>query len=294
MNIEVKGVSYRYPGQPDREAIERADLKIEPGVTLLMGPNGAGKTTLLHLLATLLYPQKGQIVYQADGDTLLPAYGRRPALMERVFFLPETLELQQKDINTLAKTHAPFYPGFSREMLDSNLQEFGVDICKPFKNMSLGEKKRALFSYALSLGTDLLLLDEPVNGMDMGARDTARSMLARCTDPERQCVVMSTHTVADFKPLFDDVVHIDRGHIILTAKTWEITERLAFVMESVPSADALFTARDMGMFRSIVPTDGREELETDIDLHLLYQALGDENIAKNIIKSIYGDDYKQD
>lgn len=294
MIIEVKGVSYRYPGQPDREAIENADLTIEPGVTLLMGPNGAGKTTLLHLLATLLYPRKGTIDFLADDDRVLPAYGRRPSLMERVFFLPETLELQQKDINTLAKTHAPFYPGFSPEMLRSNLEEFGVDINKPFKNMSLGEKKRALFSHALSLGTDLLLLDEPVNGMDMGARDTARSMLARCTDPERQCVVMSTHTVADFKPLFDDVVHIKRGHITLAAKTWKITDKLAFVMESVPSADALYTARDMGMFRSIVPIQGREELETDIDLHLLYQALGDENTAKNIIKSIYGDDYKQD
>lgn len=281
--ITIRNASYRYPGQTERDAISDINATISPGVTLLMGPNGAGKTTLLHLIATLLYPKTGDIrftIYDGEDQTELPSKGRMPSLMQRIFFLPETLSTKLKSIDEAVKRHAVMYPNFSHEMLGMNLCEFGIDITKPLRHMSLGERKRALLSYSLSLQTDILLLDEPVNGLDMGARDTARMMLAKCIDPENQSVVMSTHTVADFKPLFDAVIHIAKGVTVASAKTWEITERLAFHNDSIPHKGALFTAQDMGMFRTI--TQAEPDEETDIDLHLLYQALNDPKTSKII------------
>ncbi|MDE7470030.1 MAG: ATP-binding cassette domain-containing protein [Paramuribaculum sp.] len=277
-------VSYRYPGQTDRNAVSNVTLGIKPGVTLLMGPNGAGKTTLLHLLATLLYPQQGKVTFTtADehGERMLPPRGRWPELMSRVFFLPEKIETRLRSIKEAVECHAPLYPNFSHELLTSNMEMLGTDIKKPLKQMSLGEQKRALLCYALSLQTDLLLLDEPVNGFDMGARDTARMIVARSIDPERQAMVMSTHTVADFKPLFDHIMYVSRGQVTLAASTDTITERLAFNALPIPAADSIYTTQDMGMFRCISPNSGED---TDIDLHLLYQALCDKRASKTIIE----------
>lgn len=277
-------VSYRYPGQTDRDAISNVALGIKPGVTLLMGPNGAGKTTLLHLLATLLYPQQGEVTFTAvdeNGERPLAARGREPELMRRIFFLPEKIETRLRSIEEAVKCHAPLYPNFSHQLLTSNLEMLGAEISKPFRNMSLGEQKRALLCYALSLQTDLLLMDEPVNGFDMGARDTARMIVARSIDPERQAMVMSTHTVADFKPLFDHIMYISRGEVTLAASTDTIIERLAFNALPIPAADAIFTTQDMGMFRCISENSGEE---TDIDLHLLYQALCDKKASNTIVE----------
>ena len=274
--------SYRYPGQTDRDAISNVTLGIKPGVTLLMGPNGAGKTTLLHLLATLLYPQQGEVTFTTvdeRGERRLPSRGREPELMSRMFFLPEKIETRLRSIREAVKCHAPLYPNFSHELLTSNMEMLGADIEKPLRQMSLGEQKRALLCYALSLQTDLLLLDEPVNGFDMGARDTARMIVAKSIDPERQSMVMSTHTVADFKPLFDHIMYISRGEVTLAASTDTITDRLAFNALPIPASDSIFTTQDMGMFRCICPSSGEE---TDIDLHLLYQALCDKKASKTI------------
>ena len=283
INICLNNVSYRYPDQPNRNAISNANLTLSQGVTLLMGANGTGKTTLLHLIATLLYPQTGEMEYSlvTEEDIFrLPNRGRKPSLMRHLFMLDDNPTPSMRTIKEARKLHAPLYPNFSSEMLESNLREFGIDERTPLQSMSLGELKRALFSYALSLQTDVLLLDEPVNGLDMGARDTARGMLARCVDPENQTVIMSTHTVSDFKPLFDNIIHISHGSVAVAASTTEIVERLAFRCSPIPPADALYVAQETGIFHSITAADTYDE--TDIDIHLLYQALNDKNASKVI------------
>ena len=88
-------------------------------------------------------------------------------------------------ISTLARLHGRvFYPRFDSAMLDENLAAFGINPSIPLSSMSLGQRK-AIAAYALALRADILLLDEPANGLDIGSRDILRSLMARCGNPVR-------------------------------------------------------------------------------------------------------------
>ncbi len=103
-------------------------------------------------------------------------------------------------ISTLARLHGRvFYPRFDSAMLDENLAAFGINPSIPLSSMSLGQRK-AIAAYAPALRADILLLDEPANGLDIGSRDILRSLMARCVEPG-QTVIVSTHTTADLQPL---------------------------------------------------------------------------------------------
>ncbi len=264
--IELDNISYTYPGH-GAEALRDLSCQIGPGIHLLLGENGAGKTTLLRLLATLLLPTKGRVMISGH-DTRM----RLPSQLRDIFFVGDDEAMAADNVEMLARLHgSAFYPRFDAEMLRDNLRDFGIDGRRPFDSMSLGERKKAMVSYALALQTPLLLLDEPANGLDIGSRDILRRMMARCAGPE-QTIIVSTHTTADLQPLFDGIVMLSRGHLLFARGIAALTERIAFGIFNIPPRAALFSLSDIGRFRSILPAGG-EDAQGEVDIHLLYSAL---------------------
>lgn len=131
-------------------------------------------------------------------------------------------------------------------------------------------RHKAIVAYAISLKTDILLLDEPANGLDITSKKALRSMIARCTS-EEQIVIISTHTVSDLKELYDGLIVLSKGKILVCRPTWEISERIACIDTPIPPIERLFMEQSLGMFHSIIPND--EGLTTDLNYHLLYMAL---------------------
>ncbi len=135
MMIEIKGIDFSYPksGSP---ALRGVSASIAPGIHLLAGENGSGKTTLLHLIAGLRTPTFGSITIDgADSET------DRPEEMGRVFLLEENQFLPGKTIRELADLHSRFYPNFSKEAFDRNLQAFGLTGHENLQGESLGRTK---------------------------------------------------------------------------------------------------------------------------------------------------------
>lgn len=260
--IYLNNVSFSYPkGMP---ALVGVSATIGAGIHLLIGPNGAGKTTLLMVMAGLLQPQQGSCL--VDGNDLLST----PVARNRAFFLSEDCKFPLATIADMARLHAPFYPNFSMERLVENLAAFGLTGEEPLTAMSLGTRKKANISYALALGCDALLLDEPANGMDIDSKKALNGLLAANLRPE-QAIVISTHTIAGMKMLFDSVSVIRKGHICLSAYNDEITSRWAFVHSGRHLDEALYEEGDLGGFRAIVPNvDG---IDSEIDYELLYSAV---------------------
>lgn len=95
-------------------------------------------------------------------------------------------------------------------------------------------------------------------------------MLARCTSPE-QTVIVSTHTVSDLRELYDGLIVLSRGKLLIARPTWEIAERISCVNSPLPPAEAIFTEQGPGVFLSIVP-NAKEEAG-DLNYPLLYSAL---------------------
>lgn len=254
-------------------ALKGASAEIGSGIHLMLGPNGAGKTTLLKVMCGLLQPQQGECLI--DGEVV---GARMPSVLDKVFYLDDNCLFPLSTINEMASRHAPFYPTFSPEQLAANLEAFGLTGEEKFSDMSLGARKKANVSYALALGTEVLLLDEPANGMDISSKKVLNKVIASSMR-EGQTIIIATHTVHDMRNLFDGVVLIDHGRVAMCMLADEITARYAFVLSPQPLEGALYTESGIeGHHCMILNEDG---IETPIDYELLYGAMANGAIIKS-------------
>lgn len=274
--ISLDNLSYSYTGS--RLAISDITAQIGPGIHLLLGENGAGKTTLLSILAGLRIPAMADMC-RIDGVS--PSQ-RHPSLMNRIFFVSDNMRFPYDTINQMVHRHAVFYPSFDNEMLRRNLEAFGMNGDERIDAFSLGNRKKAILAYAFALRPEVLLLDEPANGLDISAKQHILEIMAECVD-DSQTVILSTHTVADFQQLFDSVIVMSAGHIILNSKVWEITERVTFVTDKMPPLEAIYIEQALGLFRAIVPKNPADEA-TDVDFVLLFKALNNSTSRPRLLE----------
>lgn len=263
--IEYRNLSYGY--RRGFIAINDVTADVAPGIHLLLGENGAGKTTLLRLTAGLLFPTGGTC--EIDGFSVA---SREPSVLKRVFMLPDSVEIPTRCIRDFADAHSRFYPTYSKENFEENLAEFQLTGNETFTQLSLGLKHKTLLAYVIALGVDVLLLDEPANGLDITSKKALRHTLARCVGPD-QTVIISTHTVADLRELYDGVIVLSRGQLLLSRPTWEIAEKISCVATTIPPYEPLFMEQGAGVFMSIIPNETGEP--SDLNYGLLYSALID-------------------
>ncbi len=272
--IRLENITFSYrKGVP---ALLDATGEIGPGINLLLGPNGSGKTTLLKILSTLLRPEGGSYTFD---DAVMDQ--RTPQDLSKLFFLAEDAVFPLATINEMVVRHACFYPTFSLAALRSNLAAYNMSGDEKLSDMSLGQRKKANVAYALALGTSLLMLDEPCNGMDIGSKKIFNQLLASNYRDE-QTVIIATHTVYDLKNLFDGVIMLNQGKIELCASVERITRHLDFVIAPSLPMQALYHETDLQGYRAIVINE-TNRAETNIDYELLYASLlspvGEEIVA---------------
>jgi len=272
--ITLDNLSYRYHG--GHLALDNLTSEIGPGLHLLIGENGSGKTTLMHIIAGLrkAVPEHSCLI---DGT---PTALRLPETLSKVFILTDNIQFPYSTIRKMAEYHAVFYPTFSEELLNSYLERFGMTGDEQIDRFSLGNRKKAQLAYALALQTDILLLDEPLNGLDITARNEFIQMLAESNDGNRTMII-SSHTVLDFRNLIDSVIVLSGSHLVLSMPLWQISEKVSFVSELEPVSGAIFMQPMFGHFNAIIPNDGT--MTTDVDLILFYGAL--QSKAKNTLLS---------
>lgn len=271
--IELKNVTYRY--RSGIEALNGINASVPAGIHLLLGENGAGKTTLLHIIAGLLFPNEGSC--EIDGIGMAE---RTPQGLSKVFLLADNVDFPQVSVNQFAAVHSPFYSGFSPELFAENLAEFGLTGNEKFRSLSYGNKRKSIIAYALALGTEVLLLDEPANGLDIGAKQILRRMVAKCAGEDR-IIIISTHTVNDLEYLFDGVMMLKRGKLILSTPVENVQSSLSFIAAPVPPVGTIFYVQNAGMFHCVMPA--QDANESNIDFVLLYLALQSKE-AENILQ----------
>lgn len=264
MNIELQDLGFRYP-KSATSALNAVSAVISPGMHLLLGENGAGKTTLLHLIGGLLFPTVGRC--SVDGcDTKL----RLPSVNSHIFFTGVGVDYPARSINEMAKIHGRFYPTFSMSQLRENLESFNLSGNEKLVSLSLGNAQKAKIAYALALNTDILLLDEPANGLDIESKRIMQKLIADRTQPH-QTVIVSTHTVADLEHLYDGVIDLRGGSLLYALSVDEIISRLRFVVaDSVPE-NVIYSEMRVGRYHCIMPN--LTGAYTDPDYQLLYMAM---------------------
>ena len=208
-------------------AVNHMNLMIPSGrIVGLLGPNGSGKTTLIKMLSGLLVPDQGTIRINGNAPG--------PVTKAEVSYLPErTYFRESMKVSQLIAYFKDFYAEFRPERAMQMLNNLQIDPNAPLKTLSKGTKEKVQLIMVMSRAARLYLLDEPIGGVDPATRDYILSTIISNYNPDA-AVVISTHLIADVEKVLDEVVFIDRGHLVLQSSVDQIRE------EKGMSVDALF------------------------------------------------------
>lgn len=265
--IKAENLSFIYP-KSKRMVLHDFSFSLEAGrVYGLLGRNGAGKSTLLYLIAGLLTPKKGKIVFHD-----INVRSRLSMTLQDMFLVPEEFELPSIPLKKYIELNAPFYPNFSKEDMHKYLHCFEMDMDVNLGALSMGQKKKVFMSFALATNTSLLLMDEPTNGLDIPGKSQFRKFLASGMSDDKT-IVISTHQVRDIDKVLDHVLIMDNSRVLLDESTASICSKL-FFLESDDrelAATALYTLPSVqGNFLMLPNTEGEE---SEINLELLFGAV---------------------
>ncbi|WP_326722997.1 alpha/beta fold hydrolase [Streptomyces sp. NBC_00243] len=218
--LQITDLSKRYAKSEDRYAVRELSFRVEKGQVLgLLGPNGAGKTTTLRMLMGLIKPDGGDIrVFGHEIQPGAPVLSRVGAFVEGAGFLPH---LSGRDNLEL------YWQATGRPAEDSHLEEaleiagLGDALSRAVRTYSQGMRQRLAIAQAMLGLPDLLILDEPTNGLDPPQIREMRDVMIRYAAAGRT-VIVSSHLLAEVEQTCTHLVVMDRGRLIQAGPVSEI------------------------------------------------------------------------
>lgn len=205
--IEMRNISKRYSIKHRKESLRETNLKItQKGIIGLIGPNGAGKSTFLKLIAGLIKPSGGNINVLGKPVSRL--------ISKQLAFLPEVDSLYgfMKIRDMLNFMHATF-PNFNLQKSQNILKDLKLDPDKYVYELSKGNRARLKICLCLSRDVPIILLDEPLSGLDPMMRENILRDLVQYTDLENQTLLISSHEVQEIEPFLDYIIFLKEGKV---------------------------------------------------------------------------------
>jgi ABC-2 type transport system ATP-binding protein len=258
--VSTKGLTKRFG---DRTVVDRVDLAIPAGsVCGFVGPNGAGKTTTIRMLLGLIRPTKGSGSILGGSLTEPATYLRKVgALIEAPAFYPQ---LSGRDnLRALARLGRlnlrTVEPALARAGLTARAGD-------RYRSYSLGMKQRLGIAAALLPGPELLILDEPTNGLDPAGIVEMRGLIRSFAD-DGMTVLVSSHLIAEIEQICDYVVMIRAGRLVHQGSVADLraAEQRDIVLAPEHDADREQLAKILaaaGCTATVRPAEGTVHVET--------------------------------
>lgn len=204
-------------------AVNHLDLKVGQGVTGLLGPNGAGKTTLLRLILGLYAPSRGEI----------RVYGRAPRncleVLRRVGYCPELDRFFENVTGLQFVRWLCRYNGMTHFEADGaarracEVVRMAHRMDDPITTYSQGMRQRIRIAQAIAHGPDLLVLDEPMSGLDPEGREEMFALIRELGDSGRT-VIVSSHVLYEIERITTDIILLHGGSILAQGSISDIRE----------------------------------------------------------------------
>jgi len=202
------------------EAVRELNLQVAEGsVYALMGPNGAGKSTLIKLLMNLMAPTSGHArLLGIDSEQL---YG---AKLQSIGYVSENQKLPDwMTVEAFLAYWRPFYPTWDKNLERSLVRRFELPPKQKLKRLSRGMRMKAALASALAFHPRLLILDEPLSGLDPLVRDDLMAGLLELAG--ETTVLLSSHDLAEIDSFASHVGYIDRGRLLISEPMTAVRER---------------------------------------------------------------------
>lgn len=263
--LSVNNLSFSYKKQSG-DLFHDLSLELNAGnIYGLLGKNGAGKSTLINLMTGLLTPKGGDVTL--DGVNVRE---RLPKTMSDICLIPEEFNVPRLTLKQYVSINAPFYPNFSQEDMQRNLDifEMGGDMNVKLHSLSMGQRKKVIIALAFATNTRVLIMDEPTNGLDIPSKSQFRKLVTSSMSDDKMMLI-STHQVRDISEILDHVTIIDQSKILLNASIADVTRRLAFRPMRDGDQPLFVQPSIMG---ALVVTPAQPDEETAVDLEMLFNA----------------------
>ncbi len=204
--IEINNLKKKFPGV---QALKGIDLKFPAGmITGIVGPNGSGKSTLLKIIAGLIVKDSGQVKINRKNQNR--------HLMQDIAFLPEINHLYKwMTISEMINFHQEQYSDFSKEKAKELLEFMNLNLEQKINNLSKGMVARLKLVLVLSRSAEILILDEPLAGIDPASRERILESLISEFDSENQTIILATHEIIEAERFLDHVIFIENGKLLL-------------------------------------------------------------------------------
>lgn len=262
--IKTKDVTKFYG---DFKALSEVNITVNKGsVYGMVGPNGAGKTTLLKIMTGVYRQNSGTVMINEmeveDNETL----------KQKICFIPDELYyFPMATIEGMAAFYNDMYDVFDYDRFNRIQSLLGISVKKKISQLSKGMKKQVAFWLAICTKPDVMILDEPVDGLDPVMRRQIWSLLLQDVAEREMTVVVSSHNLRELEDVCDYVGILHQGEVLLERDLDEMKSDIHKIQVAFKGSDVdlsqLEPLKEMsvGSVRTLIVRGHREDIETMLE-----------------------------
>ncbi len=259
--IEVKDVVKTFDGF---RALDGLTLTVPKGsVYGLVGPNGAGKSTIIRHLTGIYRQDSGEIT--VDGAPVF----ENPSVKARIAYIPDDVfYFPQAGIQDMMRFYRGVCPVFSMERYEKLKEVFPLNVRQPIRRLSKGMQKQAAFWLVMCMTPDVLVLDEPVDGLDPVMRRQVWSLIMQDVAERGTTVLISSHNLRELEDVCDSVGIMDKGRLLLERSLSDLQGNIAKIQIALPEGAELPEGLDIihrsgqGKLKTLIVRGSIEETES--------------------------------
>lgn len=213
-------------------ALDGADFHVKKGAIYgLVGPNGAGKSTLIRHLTGIYKQDEGSVLI--DGEPVF----ENSAVKEKIAYIPDDLfYFAQADTMEMKKFYEGIYPNFDAGLFEKIREAFpSIDTKRTIRRLSKGMQKQVAFWLAISARPQILILDEPVDGLDPVMRRQIWSLILQDVTEHGTTVLVSSHNLRELEDVCDHVGIMNHGKIIIERSLSELQSSICKIQAAFQS-----------------------------------------------------------
>lgn len=277
-------------------ALQGTNMHVPKGTVYgLVGPNGAGKSTLIRHITGVYRPDSGSV--EVAGE---PVY-ENPAVKSRMAYIPDELfYFQQADTLEMKRFYAGIYPDFNEKLFEK-LREFfpNIDVKRNIRRLSKGMQKQVAFWLALCSNPELMVLDEPVDGLDPVMRRQMWSLILSEISNRQTTVLISSHNLRELEDVCDYVGIMNQGQVVVEHSLSELQGNVSKVqlafeqgMPVLPETFEVMHMSNIGRVYTLIVKGDPDQTKAELEkLHPLFTDVLPLTLEEIFIYEMGGADY---